>query len=73
MSIANIYSIETCNGGSDCQRDGAEAEEEPDSLRGPRRPHDVEGDGSQKRDEAAVEKSHDQGEDDHGFEDEALE
>ena len=65
-------SMDTCNGGSDRQGNGAEAQEEPDGLRGSRGSHNFESYRSQEWNEASVEKSHDQGEDDQGLEDEAL-
>ena len=41
MSI-ECMSMDTCNGGSDRQGNGAEAQEEPDGLRGSRGSHNFE-------------------------------
>ena len=50
----------TCDRRSDGERDGAEAEDEADSLGGADRAADLEGDGAEHGDEAAVEEAEDE-------------
>ena len=64
---------ESSNRRSDSERKRAEPEEKPDGLPGARGPADVEGDGAEHRDEAAVEDAHDEAEDHHGLVDVAPE
>lgn len=51
--------------GSDGERDGAQSQDEPDALRRPDGAADLECDGSEHGDEAAVEEAHDEREHHH--------
>ncbi len=63
-----IFSHLTGDRRSRGERDRAEAEDEPNALGGPLRPADVEGNGAEHGDEAAIKDAQDEGEHDHGRE-----
>ena len=58
----------TCHWRSGGEGHGTEPEDEADALCGPLRPTDVEGDGAEHGDEAAIEDAHDERDDHHGRE-----